>query len=399
MKKFNNNKTFPLSVLMSALLLSGCGGSSTESTDNASSEVNEASESTVLTGSFIDAAVEGVEYQTSSGESGVTNEHGQFNYQSGDRVEFRIGQLVLGSTEVGEDGLVTPVDLTEENSYTSSELRQVTLERGLSSPSRLMLRLMQSMDEDKNPANGIKISDTVRAELEQAAPLNLQETPLSETDLLAYDNTLTSTIDHDADGELDVSTEEAESHFAESVENWQNGYRSESGNVENQDGSYIPYVTENHAEYYHPESSEHPAPIFDEENYKVTWFIQANTDEQATNMKRHIDFMASKTHQGATPRAWDKLFLMEAYFASNHNYEVNVTINDERIVEVHKDSDNACSFEATKAHANAVSNDFFGLGDTSTDYSFAAEEILATEACDPYRAEIEAFIENNQQER
>lgn len=399
MKPLKNKTTLSLSVLMSALLLAGCGGSNSESTQSTDSPTNEATESALLTGSFIDAAVEGVEYQTTSGESGVTNEHGQFHYRSGDQVEFRIGQLVLGSTEVGEDGLVTPVDLTEEVSYNSSELRQVTLKRGLRPSSRLMLRLMQSMDEDKNPANGIKISDTVRAELDQAAPLNLQQTPLSETDLLAYDDTLTSTIDRDADGELDVSTDEAENHFAESVQSWQNGYRSQSGNVENQGGSYIPYVKENHAEYYHPESSEHPAPIFDEENYKVTWFIQANTDEQATNMKRHIDFMSSKTHKGATPRAWDKLFLMEAYFASNHNYEVSVTINDDRIIEVHKDSDNACSFEATKAHANAVSSDFFGLGDTSTDYSFAAEEILATEACDPYRAEIEAFIENNQQER
>ena len=134
---------------------------------------------------------------------------------------------------------------------------------------------------------------------------------------------------------------------------------------------------------------------FDDENYKVTWFIQSNTEEQAINMKRHIDFMASKTHKGKTPRAWDKLFLMEAYFAQHHNYEVTVTINDNNIVEVHKDSDNACSFEATKAHANAVSGDFFATGNTHTDYSYAAEDLLTQEICAEYRDDIEEFIENN----
>jgi len=383
--------TLPLTALVSALVLAGCDGQSSDSATTVSTST-EAS-----TGSFIDAAVEGLEYETTSGITGKTNEHGQFKYQIGDEVEFRIGRLVLGSTEVSEDGLVTPVNLTEGFSYSSVDLHQLMMDGQLQPQTTLMLRLLQSMDEDKNPENGIKISGAIRSSLNQAETVDLQDTIMNEQELLAYDETLSHAVDSNNDGEIDVSDVDAEEHFISSVSSWENGYRSDKGNVENQGGSMIPYVTDNHAEYFQPGTTTYPAPEFDEENYKVTWFIQSNTEEQAINMKRHIDFMADKTHKGKTPRAWDKLFLMEGYFAQHHNYEVNVTINENNIVEVHKDSDNACSFEATKAHANAVSGDFFATGDTSTDYSFAAEDLLTQEICADYREEIETFIEQNHQ--
>ncbi|HHS99971.1 MAG TPA: hypothetical protein ENK73_03855 [Thiomicrospira sp.] len=381
--------TLPLTTLVSSMVLTGCGGATSE---------NVAAESEALTGSLIDSEVEGVEYQTTSGLTGVTNEHGHFDYHAGDEVEFRVGQLVLGSTEVAEDGLVTPMNLTEGVSYSSADLRQITADKQLQTQTTLMLRLLQSMDADSHPENGIQISEKLRNQLDQAELVNIQDTPFTEEELIAYNETLGSVIDSNQDGELDVSSEEAETHFVESVSSWENGYRSEEGNVENQDGAMIAYVTENHAEYFQPGTTDYPAPEFDDENYKVTWFIQSNTEEQAINMKRHIDFMASRTHMGETPRAWDKLFLMEGFFAQHHNYEVTVTING-NIVEVHKDSDNACSFEATKAHANAVSGDFFARGDTHADYSFAAEDLLTQEICAPYRDDIEAFIEENQEDK
>ncbi len=389
--------TLPLTALVSALVLAGCNGESSDSATTESTSTEASTASTTSTGSFIDAAVEGLEYESTSGLTGITDEHGQFKYKAGDKVEFRIGQLVLGSTTVPEDGLVTPVNLTEGFSYSSVDLHQLMMDGQLQPQTTLMLRLLQSMDEDNNPENGIKISNEIRSRLNQAETVDLQETLINEEELLAYDETLNSIIDSDNDGEMDVSDIDAEEHLITSVSSWENGYRSAKGNVENQGGSMIPYVTENHAEYFQPGTETYPAPEFDEENYKVTWFIQSNTEEQALNMKRHIEFMADKTHKGKTPRAWDKLFLMEAYFAQNHNYAVNVTINDNNIVEVHKDSDNACSFEATKAHANAVSGDFFATGDTSTDYSFAAEDLLTQEICAAYRDEIETFIEENQQ--
>jgi|GEM_PF-3337728 len=390
--------TLPLTALVSALVLTGCGAEVSETMATTPTQSTTTS-STASTGSFIDNAVEGLEYQTSSGLTGITNEHGQFQYQTGDEVEFRIGQLTLGSTEVSEDGLITPLNLTEGVSYSSADLRQMTANKQLQSQTTLMLRLLQSLDADNNSENGIQIDDEIRNQLAHSESVNLQEKPLSEEDLIAYNEALSSTIDSNQDGELDVSSEEAESHFVESLSSWENGYRSEKGNIENQGGSMISYVTENHAEYFQPGTIDYPAPVFDEENYKVTWFIQSNTEEQAINMKRHIDFMASKTHKGMTPRAWDKLFLMEAFFAQHHNYGVTVTINDNNIVEVHKDSDNACSFEATKAHANAVSGDFFASGNTHTDYSYAAEDLLTQEICAEYRADIEEFIENNQESK
>ena len=389
--------TLPLTALVSALVLAGCDSQTTDSATTSSTATESSTTASISTGSFIDSAVEGLEYKSTSGLTGITNEHGQFNYRNGDKVEFRIGQLVLGSTTVSEDGLVTPLNLTEGYAYSSVDLHQLMMDGQLQPQTTLILRLLQSMDEDNDPENGIKVSNLLRSSLKQAEKLDLQETFIDEETLLAYNETLGRTIDSNNDGEIDVSHVDAEEHFISSVANWENGYRSEQGNVENQGGSMIPYVKENHAEYFQPGSSTPPAPEFDEENYKVTWFIQSNTEEQAINMKRHIDFMASKTHAGKTPRPWDKLFLMEGYFAQNHNYEVNVTINGNNIVEVHKDSDNACSFAATKAHASAVSGDFFATGDTSTDYSFVAEDLLTQEICDDYRDAIETFIEQNHQ--
>lgn len=49
------------------------------------------------TGVFVDSAVAGVTYTTSSGLSGTTNANGQFSYASGDTASFSIGDVSLGS--------------------------------------------------------------------------------------------------------------------------------------------------------------------------------------------------------------------------------------------------------------------------------------------------------------
>ncbi|MGB2147880.1 MAG: hypothetical protein ACPHZ7_13100 [Vibrio toranzoniae] len=73
-----------------AVALTGCGS------DSSSSGVTTPTEPSTTTNKFIDAAVEGIYYNTSSGLNGITNSEGEFTAKTDDTVTFFIG---------GENGL------------------------------------------------------------------------------------------------------------------------------------------------------------------------------------------------------------------------------------------------------------------------------------------------------
>ncbi|NOH91785.1 hypothetical protein F0229_04205 [Vibrio sp. AIC-3] len=73
-----------------AVALTGCGS------DSSNSGVTTPTEPSTTTNKFIDAAVEGIYYNTSSGLNGVTNSEGEFTAKTSDTVTFFIG---------GENGL------------------------------------------------------------------------------------------------------------------------------------------------------------------------------------------------------------------------------------------------------------------------------------------------------
>ena len=60
-------------------------------------------------GVFLDSAVRGVDYSTSSGLGGTTDSGGTFYYNPGDQVSFTIGGISLGSV-IGAAKL-TPVEV------------------------------------------------------------------------------------------------------------------------------------------------------------------------------------------------------------------------------------------------------------------------------------------------
>lgn len=65
------------------LSLLGCGGGSSDPDTTNPSD----SDNTVLTGVFVDSAVQGVAYTTAT-QLGTTNELGQFSYMAGENVTF-----------------------------------------------------------------------------------------------------------------------------------------------------------------------------------------------------------------------------------------------------------------------------------------------------------------------
>jgi hypothetical protein len=128
----------------SGLLLSACGGGGDASAPSATS-----------TGVFFDSPVGGLTYTASpSGRTGTTNAAGEFTYVAGDTVTFSVGNLAIGSTT--GSATIKPANLSTDVNRVSN-----------------ILVLLQSLDADGNPDNGIALPST----LPSLATVNLALAP------------------------------------------------------------------------------------------------------------------------------------------------------------------------------------------------------------------------------
>lgn len=128
------SKTKAVSVGV-ALTVAGCGDSSNSNGLQA--------------GIFTDSPVAGIHYQTAT-QSGLTDTGGRFHYRRGETVSFRLGGIELGTAPGASE--ITPLDLVGADSIDDAEARGVK--------TRLVniLLLLQSLDRDHNPGNGIDLS-------------------------------------------------------------------------------------------------------------------------------------------------------------------------------------------------------------------------------------------------
>ena len=85
-------------------------------------------------------------YRTETVE-GVTNSLGEYNYIVGETVTFFIGDLVFPT--VSASGVVTPLQLADTEDTSDPTVVNI-------------IRLLQTLDVDGDPSNGIEISDTAR---------------------------------------------------------------------------------------------------------------------------------------------------------------------------------------------------------------------------------------------
>ena len=143
-----------------------------------------------LTGIFTDSPVYGVKYQTDSLQ-GLTNALGEFDYREGESIVFSIGDLQFPSISATQQ--ITPTDLAQG----SSEVRTN------------ILQLLQSLDDDNNPDNGISIS----AEAENA----FKDSTL-DLESANFDSEAQAILDTIGDGIQLVSAEQAEAHFQSAQE-------------------------------------------------------------------------------------------------------------------------------------------------------------------------------------
>ena len=208
---------FKISTLsiITILALSSCGGGSSTSSNDSTTPMVADTGSNVKQGYFVDSGVEGLDYNaTPSGKTGVTDENGSFDYVDGDIVRFSVGNLELGEAEPAEDGLVTPKNIIPDDII--SEEDKVEAEG-------LMLRVLQSIDADNNPENGIEIPKDIREEFTKPEFKPTLLSDFNEEGIIGLHPRMKALIDENGDGIIDVDLDKAIIHHDDSKNKWVNG--------------------------------------------------------------------------------------------------------------------------------------------------------------------------------
>jgi len=190
-----------------SLIFSGCGGGGggDSSVNNDGGTLPPAN---AEQGVFIDSEVSGIDYKTLT-YSGVTDADGTFQYLTGETVTFSIGDLELGSS-IAKD-YVTPMDLVPGAENVTNPM--VTN----------LCKLLQVLDYDGDPSNGIEITEEMKA-IVSDADLDFELSTLEfgtaqkTMDLLQTLNSEDVFLDS-TEREL-PSDEEAQSHLEDSLSNF-----------------------------------------------------------------------------------------------------------------------------------------------------------------------------------
>lgn len=135
----------PIASIITILSLAACGGGGGSDTSNA------------LTGTFIDAAVQGLAFETPT-QNGITNSKGEFQYLSGEKVVFSIGEMKLPEVVIPTGGQVTPLHMGVQKS--SDDQRVVNI-----------AALLQTLDTDGDPENGITIPEQLSIDADAGSKL------------------------------------------------------------------------------------------------------------------------------------------------------------------------------------------------------------------------------------
>jgi hypothetical protein len=164
---------------------------------------------------FYDSVVDGLEYtwedcsdadifnnnSDAPHYTGVPNGSGSFYFQNGCSVKFKIGKIILGdigSNDIVENGKIFPTNILGLATTNTADTRVANL-----------LRIIQSLDNDNDPRNGIIISQSIRDNLSASSvkALNIKaNTTITESDLNA------TVLSADSTKTL-VSISAARSHF------------------------------------------------------------------------------------------------------------------------------------------------------------------------------------------
>lgn len=165
--------------LTTGMVACGGGGSSSDSTSGGGGggtppSGQGAGAESASRGQFVDSPVGGLEYETSSGMSGLTTDDGFFNYKTGDEVTFKLGSFYIGKTT--GSNVVTPFSLTSGNEEQATNVA----------------RFLQTLDDDGIPGNGITITDNTRLEAKKQNATDVATANLDDSTIAATITNLTA---------------------------------------------------------------------------------------------------------------------------------------------------------------------------------------------------------------
>jgi para-nitrobenzyl esterase len=130
-------------------------------------------------GQFIDAPVQGLRY-VSGAVSGITGDHGEFQYEAGNTVRFFIGEIPLGEAVEGK-AVITPLDLVPNGTIDTPAVINIA-------------RLLQSLDSIPDDEL-ITLPATLRAEAVRSnAAVSASIDYLDYADATAFVNAATQLI-------------------------------------------------------------------------------------------------------------------------------------------------------------------------------------------------------------
>lgn len=158
-------------ILLSTVFIAGLAACDSSNENTATTSASSSSASTTkrnmptgsAVGILVDSPVSGVTYNASSGKSGTTDEKGNFNFNHGDKIEFKLGGLTLGNIQGSQ--IVTPIELAGESNNKLQNL----------------LILLQSLDSDSDLSNGISISRETAAAVNGSINLDSNPQTFAET--------------------------------------------------------------------------------------------------------------------------------------------------------------------------------------------------------------------------
>ncbi len=141
-------------MLTGTLMLSGCGGDSSDRPAKAEAAKGEAY--------FVDNAVSGLRYQCGSEGFKLTGEQGLLSCDAGQTVSFYVGDILLGQARMAAGtGFITPLTLaTVEGVVDENKMANIA-------------RFLISLDMDADPNNGIQIDPDVHINTELALDFSL----------------------------------------------------------------------------------------------------------------------------------------------------------------------------------------------------------------------------------
>ena len=122
-------------ITLSSFIFIGCSQEAEYASDTSLYTPN-------VTGQFIDAAVQGLDYSCTSGTIGVTDMDGNYTCEMGDDVTFTLGSITIG-TIAAQEGILTPYIFFPNDVDSAINLA----------------RLLQSMDEDGDNSNEVIVLD------------------------------------------------------------------------------------------------------------------------------------------------------------------------------------------------------------------------------------------------